>query len=265
MPSVKVNGKSLFYTIDGDSTARVTTLFIHGLGSSSCFYHTVIPGLKSSTRCIALDIPGSGQSELGESEQSVATIGEDAIGLLDALDIKEKIIVVGHSVGCIVANVLAATYPDRVRAVVLLGPVRPSFAIAPVFEQRIEVIKSDSLERLAKSIPLTATGEKAGSLQHAFIRTLILSTSPEGYISLCNAIATAQRPNCGAINVPLLIIAGSDDVFGPLSGPQGILEEYGTKKREKSIKNLSGIGHWHCIEAPDQVEGLIKEFIQTIK
>ncbi|KFZ01759.1 hypothetical protein V500_00625 [Pseudogymnoascus sp. VKM F-4518 (FW-2643)] len=265
MPSVKINGKSLFYTIDGDSTTKVTTLFIHGIGSSSCFYHSIIPGLKSSTRCIALDTPGSGLSELGKSEQSIATIGEDVVGLLDTLNIKEKIIVVGHSVGCAVANFLAATYPDRVRAVVLLGPVNPDFAIASVFEQRIEVIKSEGLERLAKSIPLTATGERAGSLQHAFIRTLILSTSPEGYMSLCHVMATAQQPNYGAINVPLLIITGSDDVTAPLSGPKDILEKYGTKKTEKSIKDLSGIGHWHCVEAPDDVEGLIKEFIQTIK
>lgn len=142
MPSVKVNEKSLFYTIDGDSTTKVTTLFIHGLGSSSCFYHSIIPGLKSSTRCIALDTPGSGQSELGKSEQSIATIGEDVVGLLDTLNIKEKIVMVGHSVGCTVANFLAATYPERVRAVVLLGPVKPDFAIVPVFEQRIEVIKN---------------------------------------------------------------------------------------------------------------------------
>ncbi|KAL5344957.1 hypothetical protein ACLOAV_009910 [Pseudogymnoascus australis] len=211
MPSVKVNGKCLFYTIDGDSTTKSTTLFIHGLGSSSCFYHSIIPGLKSSTRCIAFDTPGSGQSELGKSEQSIATIVEDAVGLLDTLNIKEKVIAVGHSVGSIVASYLAATYPDRVRAVVLLGPVNPDLAIVPVFEQRIQVVKNDGLERLAKSIPMSATGAKAGSLQRAFIRTLILSTSSEGYMSLCHVIATAQQPNYGAINVPLLIIEGSDD------------------------------------------------------
>lgn len=84
-------------------------------------------------------------------------------------------------------------------------------------------------------------------------------------MSLCHAMATAQEPNYGAIDVPLLIIAGSDDVTAPLSGPKEILEKYGTKTTEKTIKDLSGIGHWHCVEAPDDVEGLIKEFIQTIK
>jgi len=265
MPFVKVNGKCLFYTVDGDSTTKATTLFIHGLGSSSCFYHSIIPGLKSSTLCIALDTPGSGQSEIGKAEQSIATIAEDAVGLLDTLHIKEKIIVVGHSVGSTVVSYLAATYPDRVRAVVLLGPVNPDLAIVPVLEQRIEVIKSNTLEMLAKTVPLSATGEKAGSLQRAFIRTLILSTSPEGYMSLCHAFASAQQPNYGEIKVPLLIISGSDDVTAALSGPKEILEKYGTKRSEKTIKDLSGVGHWHCVEAPDDVETLIKDFIQTVK
>lgn len=74
---------------------------------------------------IARDIPGSGQPELGKSEQSITTITEDAIEILDTLNINEKIIVVGHSLGSIIANYLAATYPDRVRGVVLLGPLNP--------------------------------------------------------------------------------------------------------------------------------------------
>lgn len=84
-------------------------------------------------------------------------------------------------------------------------------------------------------------------------------------MSLCHAVATSQQPNYGAINVPLLIIAGSDDVTGPLSGPNEILEKYGTKQADKTIKNLSGVGHWHCVEAPNDVEGIIKDFIQTVK
>jgi len=142
MPCLKINGKNLFYTRDGDSITK-TTLFIHGLGSSSCFYHSIITGLKSSTCCIAFDIPGSGQSELGESDQSIATITEDAISLLDALNIKHKVIIGGHSVSSIVVNYFAATYPHRVKGIVLLGPVDPDPAIVPVFEQRIQVVRDD--------------------------------------------------------------------------------------------------------------------------
>lgn len=92
-----------------------------------------------------------------------------------------------------------------------------------------------------------------------------MSTSPEGYISLCHVIATAQQPNYGAINVPLLIIAGLYDVTVLLSASEVILEKYATKKSEKAIKDSSGVGHWHCVEAPGDVEGQDKIFVRSIE
>ena len=136
MPSLTINGKSLFYTIDEPSgPPKSTTLFIHGLGSSSCFYKAITPTLSSATRCIALDTPGSGLSSIGTTEQSIESIAKDA------LHVNEKVIVVGHSMGGIVASELAASFPDRVKGVVLIGPVHPTPALADAFDKRIEAVK----------------------------------------------------------------------------------------------------------------------------
>ena len=146
MPSVSINGKSVFYTIDqnDENPAKTTALLIHGLGSSSCFYKTITPSLKSTVRYISPDTPGSGLSELGNSEQSISSIAKDVIGLLDELQVREKIVVVGHSMGGIIASYLAAEHPDRVKGVVLIGPVNPVPAMADVFSKRIEVVKKGS-------------------------------------------------------------------------------------------------------------------------
>lgn len=148
MPFATINQKRLFYTIDeqaeGSSAKKSTTLLIHGLGSSSCFYKSIIPSLTHVTRCIALDTPGSGLSSLGSSAQSISSIAEDAVALLGELRVTEKVVVVGHSMGGIVASQIAATYPDLVRAVLLLGPVNPAPALADVFVKRIEVVKNSA-------------------------------------------------------------------------------------------------------------------------
>ena len=150
MPSIIITGKSVFYTTDqngGTATTTTTTttaLFIHGLGSSSCSYKTITPALKSKVRCISIDTPGSGLSELGKAEQSISSIAKDAIGLLDALRIQEKVVVVGHSMGGTIASYIAAEYPERVKGVVLIGPVNPDPALADVFGKRIEVVKNGS-------------------------------------------------------------------------------------------------------------------------
>jgi pimeloyl-ACP methyl ester carboxylesterase len=146
MPNKHINGKSLYYTIDEPSQkALATVILIHGLGSSSSYFLPVIPYLTPSIRCIAVDIAGSGLSELGESEQTIDSILEDVVSLLDALDIKNNVTIVGHSMGGIVASHFAADHGNRVNGVVLIGPVNPSDAISRVFVSRIEDVKQGNL------------------------------------------------------------------------------------------------------------------------
>lgn len=111
-------------------------------------------------------------------------------------------------------------------------------------------------------MPITATGASSTALHHAFIRSLILRTSNEGYISLCKVIATAQTPNYAAITVPLLVIAGSDDKTAPMPGCHKIYESYSTSHDQKKLVVLNGVGHWHCIEAGDLVAKAILEFVE---
>ncbi|KAH6673353.1 3-oxoadipate enol-lactone hydrolase-like protein [Halenospora varia] len=268
MPTFKTDSsvpKTLFYTDDvqtGSGTPQ-TTLFIHGLGSSSCFYKTIIPSLLPHTRCIALDTAGSGLSELGNGSQTIKSIAEDALAILDELKV-EKVVVVGHSMGGIVASFMASEWRERVRGVVLLGPVNPAPGLAEVFEKRIEAVKQNGLESLANTIPTAATGSRSTSLHHAFIRSLILGTSPEGYISLCTVIANAKEPNYSSINVPLLLLAGEDDKTSPLESSKKIFESYGTDVGKKRLDVLKGVGHWHSVEAPEEVGRLTGEFLEGL-
>jgi pimeloyl-ACP methyl ester carboxylesterase len=90
---------------------------------------------------------------------------------------------------------------------------------------------------------------------------LILGTSQEGYISLCNLIAKASKPNYGNIRVPLLILVGSEDKTSPLAGCEAILNAYGISKEKKKIEILDSVGHWHCVEAPDDVIRYLVKFL----
>ncbi|KAL2060944.1 hypothetical protein VTL71DRAFT_8996 [Oculimacula yallundae] len=267
MPFKTINSTPLFYTSTPSTTpSPLTTLFVHGLGSSSCFYASIIPSLSAQTYCIALDTPGSGLSTLGRkgAEQTIETIADDALALLEALNVTENVVLVGHSMGGIVASVLAERMGQRCKGVVLLGPVDPKESLRGVFEKRVEVVKADGLEPLANTIPTGATGTKSTALHHAFIRSLILGTSPDGYISLCNAIANAKRPGYIKVQVPLLILAGEDDKTAPLESAKVIASEYGTEDGKKEVKVLKRVGHWHCVEASEEVAKFVGEFLTSL-
>jgi pimeloyl-ACP methyl ester carboxylesterase len=83
-------------------------------------------------------------------------------------------------------------------------------------------------------------------------------------VSLCNVISKATKPDYGKVKVPLLILVGSEDKTAPLSGSKAILNGYGTSEREKKIEILDGVGHWHCVEAPDNVGKCVLGFVQKI-
>ena len=163
----------------------------------------------------------------------------------------------------IVGAHLAAKRSDRIVAAILIGPVYPNPGLTPIFEKRIEAVQKDGMQPMADSIPQAAVGKKASPLAKAMIRELLLSQDPAGYVSNCRVIVNAKPPQYGDIGVPVLIIAGSEDKSAPLEGCQRMFGEIGSS--EKKLEILEGIGHWHCLEAADEVAGVIETFYHEIQ
>lgn len=118
---------------------------------------------------------------------------------------------------------------------------------------------------MANTIPDGATGPEATPLQKAFIREMIMAQDPGGYIANCKAIENAIPPEYSKVKCPILIIAGETDKSAPLDRCKIIYESLATPESEKKLEVLSGVGHWHCIEASDRVGPLIKTFADQLR
>lgn len=124
------------------------------------------------------------------------------------------------------------------------------------------MITQEGMEAMATTIPQSATGARCIPLVHAFIRQLLISTNPDGYNSLCRTIAEAPVPDYASIKIPVLLLAGEEDKSAPLSGCEKILEGYNSQT--KKLKVLSGVGHWHVLEAPEEVQNTIAGFLEEL-
>ena len=286
MPILRLGYKRIHYTdLKPDGHVRETFILMHGLGSSQDYYHAVAQGLVAGGfRCILFDNTGAGRSPYTFIEQSIETLSEDVVGILDALGVS-KAVVVGHSMGgyvvcrrffytcmrvvvdvrwnSVVGAHLAAERSDRIVAAVLIGPVYPNENMVPVFEKRIETVAREGMQAMADTVPQTAVGKKASPLAKAFIRELLLGQDPAGYISNCRVIVNARPPNYDKISIPVLILAGDEDQSAPLAGCQRMFEEMGTS--EKKLEVMRGVGHWHCLEAFEEVVGLIQTFYHEVQ
>ncbi len=121
-----VNGRSV-YAATGHSpweSRKESVVFLHGVGADHTVW--VLPTRffdRKGRNVAALDFPGSGRSD-GPPLQTIEEMAAWVVEVLDEVGIA-KTAVVGHSMGALVALAVAATRPDRVRGLVLLGVASP--------------------------------------------------------------------------------------------------------------------------------------------
>ena len=94
-------------------------LALHGLASSGHWYRRVAPHLIANYRIVAPDQRGHGATTPAPSGYDWQTLAEDAIALLDHLEIS-RAAVLGHSWGGHVASNLALRFPERVSKLVMI-------------------------------------------------------------------------------------------------------------------------------------------------
>ena len=115
-------GHQINYQTAGETGAAV--LLIHGFGASVGHWRKNIPVLAESCRCYAIDLIGFGASAKpqpgAEIEYTFETWGELVVDFCKEV-IGSQTILVGNSIGCIVALQAAVTNPESVRGVALLN------------------------------------------------------------------------------------------------------------------------------------------------
>jgi len=119
------NGLRVAYVELGDPAGE-PVLLLHGFTDSSRVWTILAPWLVGH-RLIVPDQRGHGGSDAPACCYAMSDFAEDARQLLDALAI-ERAAVVGHSMGSMAGQLLAAEHPERVSRLVLIG----STALAPV-------------------------------------------------------------------------------------------------------------------------------------
>lgn len=109
-----------------------TMVFIHGYGGKATQWQYQLRSFSNTNRVIAVDLRGHGRSDKPRGEYSMIEILTDFETVLDALEVNQKIVLVGHSFGGAVATEFAAAHPERVDHLILLATAG-EFKLNPLY------------------------------------------------------------------------------------------------------------------------------------
>lgn len=225
------NGLRFHVTIQGQGP---DLLLIMGLGSPGDKWQRNVQEYQKYFRCITFDNRGAGRSDKPEMDAySTREMAEDAVGILDALEI-ERAHVNGVSMGGAIAQHLAAAHPERVNRLVLTSTfpkVSNSFRRAiSLLRDLKETMDSAQLKSLNQWMTFSQTIQNHNP---QFLQEMADEDSAYPW----PMPAFAYRAQCGAclthdamdllskITAPTLVAAGAQDLFVPLEDTMRLQQE----------------------------------------
>jgi 3-oxoadipate enol-lactonase / 4-carboxymuconolactone decarboxylase len=207
---------TLQHRFDGPEDAPVLILG-PSLGTTWHMWDRQVPELAKQWRVFRFDLPGHGGAP-AHPAGSVTELAERLLATLDALGV-QRFGYAGCALGGAVGAELALRRPDRLASLTLIA-ASPRFGTADEFRQRGVIVRSNGLDPIARTSPERWFTSGFAAAQPAITEwavQMVRTTDPGCYIAACEALAAFDiRAELGRIEVPTLVLVGSDDqVTGP--------------------------------------------------
>jgi len=238
---------------DGGSGDALPVLFVHSYAGSTTHWDAALMHLRHGRRAVALDLRGHGLSDApADSDYAVTGLAEDVAAVADSLQL-DRFVLVGHSLGGMVAAEYAGKNPERVAGLVLVatpGKAPPELAnkvmaslendydstMQPYWESMTKGARSPVKRRLddtMRKLPREATKALVGAM-----------------------FANDPLPALGSYTGPKMII---DTPHG--DGPSALYRQAPQIPRQL----ITGTSHWPHLDEPQKVNTALDAFLANAR
>ncbi|MFP3555086.1 alpha/beta fold hydrolase [Paraburkholderia sp. SIMBA_049] len=257
--------RAMGYRAAGGAHADALPLvLLHGIGSGAASWVQQFETLGTTRRVFAWDAPGYGESTPVASVSPEANEYASALNAwLDALDV-ERCVLVGHSLGAIIAGSFAASHPERVAGLLLISPAAGYGAAS----EEVRASKRDSrLAMLAELGPQGLADQRSANMlsPHAddasrdWVRWNMSRIVPHGYAQATHLLANADLASDVTNYAGRIAVAvGAEDVITPPSSCERIALAANTR-----LQIIPRAGHAGYIEASTEYTALIDAFCRA--
>lgn len=254
MPQLILNGARHYYRLEG-VPSRTPLVLVHPIGADHSLWDLLVPHLLPHFQVLRYDLRGHGGSEATAGEYSIDLLANDLLAIAAAVG-WEEFSVCGVSVGGMTAAKAAALAPTRVKNLVICSAAPHMHAPPGGWNVRAEAARTSGLQPLAGPMVERMFSPAFRESAHPHIetlRTVFLSTAPEGYAStvavLRDADLTVALPSIAAAT---LIVTGKADPLVPAAAGAAFKEGIADSRHEEV-----DAGHFPPVEAPERFASLL--------
>jgi pimeloyl-ACP methyl ester carboxylesterase len=249
-------------------------VFVHGLGGAWQNWLEQLPLLAESHRCIAVDLPGFGHSQMPAEKISISRYGRTLDAVCEQMNV-DAACFVGNSMGGFVSAELAIAFPQRVERLGLVAAAglsvehqRNERALAVM--RRMENVltlytgwlasRSDAVTRRGRlrKATLGLVARHPDRLHPALAAEQLRGSGKPGFIDAVDALTDYPiRDRLPDIGCPTLIVWGTDDRLVPLADAA----EFERLIPDSRKIIFDDTGHVPMLERPDAFNKVLAEFL----
>jgi pimeloyl-ACP methyl ester carboxylesterase len=264
---VKIDNAQLYYETAGNSLPFV---MIHAGVADSRQWNNEFAFFARNYQVIRYDMRGYGKSEPVEGEFSHMN---DFVSVLNALRLREPVVIMGCSMGGGLAMDFALTHPSRVRALIMVGsgpsgleldvPAPAKFAEA---EKAFESGDLDLVAEIETQIWFDGMGRPPGQVDQA-MRKLAYEMDHQALAyevkQLGKRLPNTQTPAFGRLSdlkIPVLVIVGAHDTPYILAAADYMIEKIPSAQKMK----IEDAAHLSNMDQPDEFQTIVTNFLEGL-
>ncbi|MGC9539697.1 alpha/beta fold hydrolase [Streptomyces sp. UG1] len=255
MPQLEVDGATLTYDDEGPRDGEAVPLvFVHGWTADRHRWDHQMAHFAERRRVVRLDLRGHGEST-GAGARRVGDLAEDVLALLDHLKI-ERFVIIGHSMGGMIAQTIALAHPERVERMVLVN----SIGKMAYSRGRALLMAASTLAPFKLFVAANIQRAFAPGYPREEIREYIRAsaqTPREVVMTLYGAMRAFDiLDQVGQIQVPTLMVHGYHDIQLPLSQMLRMAKAY-----PDAVVRVLDAGHELPVEKPAELTTALDRFL----
>ncbi|WP_334161379.1 alpha/beta fold hydrolase [Phenylobacterium sp.] len=257
------SGVELDVIQSGDPTG-VPLLLLHGISDSAPSMRPFMSELPPNVRAIAISQRGHGDSSKPAGPYTLDAMAADAAEALDRLGVR-RTVVMGHSMGSMVAQRFAAAHPDRTRGLVLVGAF-PGLKGNP----EVDAFYQEGIRDLQDPIdPAFARGFQESTLARPVPPDFLDMVSAESLKLPAHAwkalfadmMSRDLGPGLARVRAPTLLLWGDRDAFASARDQERLLKGL----PDATLRTLPGTGHAPHWEEPAAAARAVAEFVGRLR